>query len=185
MKKVEKFVCPICHEKHDNETAAKKCESRGFTVPYFKIGDMVTYQVDLGSDRDGPYYGKRTGMVIDILFPVPPEYSGTGHTLKHTYRVSYLVRVTERESESSDQFFDQEHIDLLQTVKTVEVVSEANMFFEDGSYIEGLSPNPLRSRRTVVTSWYDYVAEIKRRNPQLRTRLARFTVEIRRLGCLG
>lgn len=185
MKKVEKAVCWICNDEHDSATAAKKCESKGLMVPHFKIGDTVTYQAYLGSDRDGPYHEKRTGTVIDILFPVPPKYVRAGHALLHTYQVSYLVRVGKRESNSSTHYFDEENIELLQITKTVEAVGEASMFFEDGAYInEGLDPNKHRSRRTIVTSWNDYVAEIERRNPQLKDRLAGFTAKLHEFDCL-
>lgn len=184
MRKVEKVVCWICNTEHDNETAAEECESKGLMVPYFKIGDTVAYQANLGSDRDGSYSEKRVGTIIDILFPMLSKYHRTGYALLHTYQVSYLVRVARGESESSE-FFDQRNIDLLQTLRTVEVVSEANMFFEDGkTYIhQGLDPYT-RSRRVIVTSWHDYVTKTVQRSPQLNKRLADFTPKLHELGCL-
>lgn len=180
MKKVEKMVCWICNNEHDSATAAKECEAKGLMTPYFKIGDTVQYQAWLGSDRDGSYHEKQTGTVIDILFPVSPKHYRAGHILGHRYQVSYLVRVVERESKSEDQFFNQENIKLLQTLKTVEVVGEAAMFFEDGAYIDGaLNTNMRRSRRTIVTSWADYVADVIRRNPQLKNRLVALTARFR------
>lgn len=184
MKKVEKVVCWICNKEYGGATDAKKCESRGLVVPYFKIGDTATYQVYLGSDRDGAYHEKRTGVVIDILFPVPLKYFRAGYSLLHTYQVSYLVRTGKRENDSA-HYFDEENIELLQTTKMIDIVDEARMFFEDGVYInEGLDLNTHRSRRNIVTSWSDYVAEIGRRNPQLKDRLAGLTTKLSEFGCL-
>lgn len=182
MKKVKKAVCWICLDEYDSVAAAKKCEAKGFVTPYFKIGDTVTYQKYLGSDKDGPYHEKRIGKVLDILFP-EPSFDSNGPALHHGYQVSYLVRT--QKHESGDRFFDQEHIELLQTLRTVEVVREASMFFADGVRV-GFYPDTPRSRRrrTVVAHWADYVADVVRRNPQLRDRLNAFTKKLRKLDCI-
>jgi hypothetical protein len=182
MKKVERFKCWICNKEYGDIADAKGCEANGIMTPYFKIGDMVKYQTNVGSDRDGSYYADRSGKIIDILFPVPPEYLSIGHVLMHEYDVSYLVRrvIEKHESESSNQFFDQEKIELLQAVKSIEVVDENSMFFEDGIKIDDGN----RLRRTVVTSWPHYVAEVVRRNPQLKNRLRAFTVKLKKLRCI-
>ena len=184
MKKIEKAVCWICNHEYESVTEAKKCEAKGLMAPYFMIGDTITYQKCLGSDRDGPNYTKRTGTIIDILFPVPQKKYLYGHALSHKYHASYLVKC-ESSVSWDNQFFNQENIELLQILRTVEVVSETSMFFEDGTYISGESdPKTNRSRRTVVMNWDDYVSEIKRRNPQLKDRLIGLTKRLRGLGCL-
>lgn len=183
MKKIEKAVCWICKDEYNEAVDANKCEKNGLIVPYFKIGDTATYQAYLGSDRDGSNYDGRTGTVIDILFPIPPNYYNVGHALLHKYQVSYLIN--RRASESSTQFFAEKSIKLLQIIKTIEVVDEASMFFADGTYInEQLNINTHRSKRTVVTNWDAYVMNIVRRNPQLQERLKNFTARLRKLDCL-
>lgn len=148
-------------------------------VPYFKIGDTVKYETYCETDR--------AGTIIDILLPVPPIYVRIGRALTHAYHVSYLVRIIRQENRGeTGYFFDNKDIEFLRTLNTVEVVREGVMFFEDGqSFDEAFGPYYHRSRRTFVTSWDEYVAEVERRNPQLKDRLTRFTAKLRELNCLG
>lgn len=185
MKKVEKSVCWICKSEYDSDFAANEDEARGILVPYFKIGDTINYQACLGSDRYGSHRKNRTGTVLDIWFPVPSKYYRGEYALLHTYQVSYLVRMAKYESGSGERFFDQENIELLQTIKMVEVVSEVSAFFDDGTHIDArLDANTCRLRMTSVTNWDDYVTEVVRRNPQLKDRLTGFTAKLRELNCL-
>lgn len=177
MKKVEKSVCWICNSEYADAGRAEKCESKGLVVPHFKIGDAVTHKAYVGRDMDGKHYEEKTGTVIDVLFPVP----GARCALSHEYQVSYLVRGDDQNF--GIHYFDEDHIEPLQITRTVAVVREDRMFFEN-SNIENPDPGVHRSRRVIVTSWNDYVAEIERRNPQLKDRLARLTVELRTLDCL-
>lgn len=185
MKKIEKFTCWICKTEYDDIVTAKTCEAKGLLIPYFGINDEVTYQASMGADQHGPYFEERNGSVIDVLLPMPCNRIHGGFALLHNYHVSYMVRVTRRENQSAEQFFDGNNIDLLQTIRTVEVVDEDALFSANGiNAIQRLNSNSHRSHRAIVTDWNQYMTEVLQRNPQLEDRIQRFTVELQRLDCL-
>jgi hypothetical protein len=161
MKKVQKFSCWICGDEFDEKADAAKCERKGLSLPRFKIGDTVWFRIHVG-------YMPDYGEIIDILFPDP-----RGEGLAHWYEVRYLIRVTRRQSDK-EPVFDQERIELLQTIRGHEEVPE------------GMIEDVIRDKKNgpIVRSWDEYVAGIVRKNRGLKERLERFTAHLRKAGKL-
>lgn len=208
MKHARVFVCGICGRHKDSEVAAKHCEAWGYTLPYFKIGADIRFRQDLGEG----YSRDRTGQVIDILFPSPlVDGHGQWYVMGHSYQVAYLVHVTDTFDERRDDFFGMEDNVLFMTLKTLMVVQESAMFFkgeatvtlgylkkavqherEEREALDRARFSNLRGevgaddgpKRTVVTSWADYVKEIVAQNPGLQDRLEKFTAALREHKCL-
>lgn len=161
------YACSVCGRQHHDEDQVKQCESNGLMLPYFKIGDQVTFQVNIGSDRDGPYYKKYTGTITKILFPKSINRA----FFDHDYQVSYLVDVVKQEQ----RYFNEDPVQNL-------LVTEASMFFENEDYINAMgSPNTHRSRRNIVMSWSNYLAMVSSDNPQ---DMDGFRTTLEEFGCL-